>query len=271
MTMWVYPILFLGLLLIPLMISGFFISSKKMGFYVDAVSHSSMAIFTVLLLIFSVGQDLGPATSVWLAVCGVGILGAGISFRLFQWDRQSQEPWMGELFVGSLALSAIVISKFPLQGVDFDALFLGQLLLLKQVDLHIGAFFALIFLGAYGVYGNAWQLFFMDRELYRHVYGARRLPLVVLFFLMTALIGFMVQSVGLIFTFAVLIFPGRLAHKLSASTWGIWFCMAGGILILGIAGLRVGYVLDFPVGPTCALLWLFADLSHSLIESVQKS
>lgn len=252
-------LVFLVLSVCPLVLAGYFVSSRRMGFFVDAVAHSTLALFSVLVLVFSAWMSIGPDLSIWFAVLGIGGIGACVSFRLFGHGR-SQEPWMGEIFVGSLAIAAIVFSQFPLGGIDFDALFVGQILLIKPIDFHILLLLNAGFLIAYGVYGRRWHLFFVDRSLYRHFFGPTRWPVFVLFFLMTSLIGFLVQSIGIIYCFALLVFPVRWASRFGARLVSVFWVSAVSIVWVGFLGLVLSYWLDVPAGPMGALLWVVVEL-----------
>ena len=247
-------VVFMALLAFPLGVAGFFISARRMGFYVDAIAHSAMAIYTIFIFLWMAWFGLGGHLDVWVAIAVVGILGAVISFRLFS-DYGSREPWMGEVFVGALATAAIFLSKMPVRGIDFDALFMGQVLFLKPLDFQLAASLTILFALGMLLYRSKWQLFFVDRHLFRHYYGQDRLSMFVLYFLMSSLVACLVQSVGIILTFAWLMFPGRVARYFTRTMRVTLLLSMGLILGMGVLGLWVAYVVDIPAGPTCAGLW----------------
>ena len=259
LKMWVLPILFVFITSIPLSIAGFFISSRRMGFYVDAISHSAMSLFTMLTFLWFAWIQGGLEWGIWFAILGAGLAGALMSFRLFH-DFNNKEPWMGEIFVLTLSLAALFMSKMPLRGIDFEGLFLGQLLLLTPLDFQISVVICAVLAFSYVVWGSRWHLFFLDRYLFRQYYGSRSLGIFWLFFLISILIAFLVQSVGFILSFAWLIFPCRFVHQRIASIWGTLIVSI--LLINGMAwvGFGVSYIVDIPVGPTCAILWVILEV-----------
>jgi ABC-type Mn2+/Zn2+ transport system permease subunit len=258
-------VIFMMLAAFPLAISGFFVSSRRMGFYVDAISHSAVAIYSIF--IFLLGslisvQDLISVKGEWdmvLAVVAVGLAGALISFRLFE-DVSSREPWMGEIFVGSLGVASLFLSWMPLRGMDFDSLFIGQLLLLKPLDIAMMVGLAGLMGMAYVKYHPHWHVFFADRHLYRHLFGNAMFPIFVFFLMTSTLIAILVQSVGIILTFAWMIFPSRWAFRVSGGSikWTLAFCPLW-IVGLGGLGISLSYWANLPAGPTCALVWLIPE------------
>lgn len=259
MWLWGFPVIFLALSCWPVAVAGQSVSTKRMGFYVDAVAHSALAFFSIFIAIV-VSMGLSPSGyGVWLAVGGVGVIGALMSYRLFH-EGMSSEPWMGEIFVLSLAAASIALSKIPLTGIDLGRLFMGQFLLIRSFDIQLLLIINGVFLAAYALYGRRWHVFFWDSHLYRHIYGKSWWPLLVLFFLITALVGFLVQSVGLIYAFALMIFPGRTALMLRPTVRGSMILSGVLIFTLGCVGLWLSYMLDIPAGPTCAATLVITDL-----------
>jgi ABC-type Mn2+/Zn2+ transport system permease subunit len=259
MNLLTLPILFLMLSAVPLAVSGYVVSAKRMGFYVDGVAHSSLAVFSILMVLVVIGLGGSTQLGVWLSVLVMGVIGATLSLKLIR-RSESGEPWMGEVFILSLAIAAIVLSKYSLAGINLSQLFLGQFLLVEWTDIQILLAFNLLFIGLSAKFGRQWRLFFWDPSLYRHVFGVSKVPLWTFFFLVTALIGFLVQAVGLIFAFALLIIPGQLASHFWKS---FQFRMGGigGIVIGGgFLGLALSMLLDWPAGPTCALTLVTVNL-----------
>lgn len=272
------PILFLILAAWPVAVAGHYASAKRMGFYVDAVAHSALAVFSIFMVLSVLLEQLSTSMAIWFSILGVGGMGAWLSTRLLHvgssqgYPRQNSlrgEPWMGEIFVLSLAASSIVLSKVPLAGIDFGRLFLGQFLWVKPLDLHILITFNILFLLAFIFWGRRWHVFFWDPFLYRHIYGRSRIALWILFFLMTSLVGFLVQSVGVIYAFALMIFPGRTAHMLASSMPKGFVLTALLVCVMGMLGLWLSYVFDIPSGPACAVFLVLADMGGKILIAIR--
>ncbi|HEY1173224.1 MAG TPA: metal ABC transporter permease [Verrucomicrobiae bacterium] len=168
--------------------------------------------------------------------------------------RGSMEGQIGALYVVSLAVSLLLLSKCPSAEKGWLELFKGQIIAVSNGDLWLtGTVMAVVVLVLH-LFRREFLLVSFDREMAITLKKNVLLWDVLIYLLIGLTISIAVLTVGPLITFAFLLLPPLIVHPFAKNMKQ--FAVASSILggVVAFLGFWLAYVKDLPVGPTDVVL-----------------
>lgn len=236
---------------------GCFVVWRRMAYFGDAVSHSSL---------LGVTLGLALAMPLMLGVAIVAALIAGIVAFTGSRDGFAADTVLGVFSHAALALGLVLASLVPDLRVDLFETLLGDILAVTPTDLltiWIGA--ALIFV----ILIWRWRSLLnatLSPELMVAEGGSASTDKLVLTMTLALFVALSMQVVGVLLITAMLILPAAAARPLSRSPEQM-AVNAGviGVLSVGL-GLQASWYWDTPAGPSIILIASLAFLLSNLVQ-----
>lgn len=220
------------------------IVSNRMGFFSDAIAHSTLAGVALGLLL-----GINPVTS----MIGAGIVVALLIAAMRQRSGLSVDALLGVALAGSLAVG-VILYHYASGFADMHAYLFGRLTFLDGGDLIAVGGAGLLSLIVVGLYSNQFALLAVSRPLARsRGVKAARYDF-VLIVLLGLVVSVCVRAVGLLLVNALMIIPAATSKNFARSYRGMcWGAMIVSVLA-SVGGLFLGGAFSIPEGPAMVVL-----------------
>lgn len=220
------------------------IVSNRMGFFSDAIAHSTLAGVALGLLL-----GINPVTS----MIGAGIVVALLIAAMRQRSGLSVDALLGVALAGSLAVG-VILYHYASGFADMHAYLFGRLTFLDGGDLIAVGGAGLLSLIVVGLYSNQFALLAVSRPLARsRGVKAARYDF-VLIVLLGLVVSVCVRAVGLLLVNALMIIPAATSKNFARSYCGMcWGAMIVSVLA-SVGGLFLGGAFSIPEGPAMVVL-----------------
>jgi len=191
------------------------------------------------------------------AIAGSIIFSLGTIFALAFLERKGKgyvEGRIGMLYVVSLGLSLLLLSKCPQAEQGWMNLFKGQIISVSAGDLALTASVMAIVVAVLFSFRREFLLVSFDREMAVTLKKNVLLWDVGIYLLIGLTISIAVLTVGPLITFAFLLLPPLIVHPFARNMRQ--FAVASSVLggVVAFVGFWIAYRWDFPVGPADVVL-----------------
>jgi ABC-type Mn2+/Zn2+ transport system permease subunit len=191
------------------------------------------------------------------AIAGSVIFSLAAIFGLAFMERKGKgyvEGRIGMLYVVSLGLSLLLLSKCPQAEAGWLSLFKGQIIAVSQNDLWMTAGVMGVVVAVLHFFRREFLLVSFDREMAITLKKNVLLWDVLIYLMIGLTISIAVLTVGPLITFAFLLLPPLIVHPFARNM--TQFALASSILggVVAFVGFWISYVKDMPVGPTDVVL-----------------
>jgi len=237
-----YVAILVGIML-PLL--GAYVINRNLGFTGDAIAHASFPglVFGVMI-----------GVSIFVVAIPVAILIALLIGFMINKTKIGEDTAIGITFSSLFALGFILLSIFDGVLLNIEDVLLGQILGVSDLDVLFTSILSLIVVLILFIFHKQFLFFSFDRKG-AEVGGLNPnlLNNIYLVILSLAIMGSL-QSVGIILVLSMLITPAAAAKILlkNFSRSMILGSLFG--VIASMSGLYLSYYLDFPSGPSMALV-----------------
>ncbi len=220
------------------------IVSNRMGFFSDAIAHSTLAGVALGLLL-----GINPVMS----MIGAGVVVALLIAAMRQKSGLSVDALLGVALAGSLAIG-VILCHFARGYADMHAYLFGRLTFLDSGDLVALCGAALLSLLVVALYSNQFALLAVSRPLAksRGVKAARYDFILIV--LLGLVVSVCVRAVGLLLVNALMVIPAATSKNFARSYRGMCWGALGVSLLASMGGLFAGGVFKIPEGPAIVVI-----------------
>ena len=226
-------------------IIGPYVVVKRIVFISGGIAHTVLA-GVGLALVLGLHPLAGAIPCALLAAIFIGLIGLRA--------RQREDTIIGACWVIGMAVGLILFAQVPGYNTDLMSYLFGDILMVSSGNLSIImgldiliAVFTLLF------YKQFLAVCF-DEE-YARVQGVRVEPVYLLLLCLIALtVIVLMQVIGIVLVIGLLTLPAATAGLFARSV--AWMMLIAAILgvLFTMIGIWISYTLDFPTGPTIAIL-----------------
>lgn len=224
---------------------GCFLLWRRQAFFGDVMAHSAMLGVAISLL-------FGSASPLWGIILICFLLSSLLAYgpRLF---NLPSDTWLGLLSYTLMAIAFIVIRTLPKKSQNIECFLFGDLLLLNKTDimtLFIIVFVVCLFLW---IFWRKLLLITLDPD-WAHVEGIAPHHMTFLFLmLLSSVVAITLPIIGALLVPGLLLLPAACAAQFSKSPEGMIRRAILMALIMLFLGIALGFLLDWPIGPTCVV------------------
>lgn len=220
------------------------IVSNRMGFFSDAIAHSTLAGVALGLLL-----GINPVAT----MIGAGVVVALLIAAMRQRSGLSVDALLGVALAGSLAVG-VILYHFASGFADMHAYLFGRLTFLDATDLWALGGAALLSLIVVALYSNPFALLAVSRPLARsRGVKAARYDF-VLIVLLGLVVSVCVRAVGLLLVNALMVIPAATSRNFARSYRGMCQGALWVSLLASLGGLFAGGALSIPEGPAMVVV-----------------
>lgn len=250
---------FLGSALIAMLLAsiatgviGSYVVVKKISFLSGSIAHSilgGMGLF--LWLQKSKGfAFLDPIYGAFIS----GILSALLIGWVHIHLKQRQDPLIAAIWSTGMALGVIFISMTPTYSVELTNILFGNILWVSTKDLWFLLVFDFILLFCVcAFYAPFLSLCFDEEQTYLQGYSSSGLYLFLLSLVALSIV-ILIQVIGIILVLALLTLPVMIASFFTIRLFSLMVLSSLICAGLGIIGIALSYLFNFPMGATIALV-----------------
>jgi zinc transport system permease protein len=242
--------------------TGSLVVVKRISYVAGAIAHAVLGgIGMALYFREAHGVEwLHPLIGALFSALVAALLIAFI--RTSRFERE--DSVIGAIWAVGMAAGLVFIAKTPGFTDPMSYLF-GNILILSRTDLLLIAGMDFLLLTLLGLTYNHLQAVCFDEELAE----LRGLRVGVVYTLLLSLVAvtvvLLVSLVGVVLVVALLTIPAAMAAHHVRSLWAMMLVASGITLVFTLIGIMVGFILDWPVGPTIILCAGFAYLAQNLV------
>jgi zinc transport system permease protein len=220
------------------------IVSNRMGFFSDAIAHSTLAGVALGLLL-----GINPVTS----MIGAGVVVALLIAAMRQRSGLSVDALLGVALAGSLAIG-VILYHFARGFADMHAYLFGRLTFLDASDLIALGGAAVLSMLVVALYSNQFALLAVSRPLAksRGVKAARYDFILIV--LLGLVVSVCVRAVGLLLVNALMVIPAATSKNFARSYRGMCWGALGVSVLASVGGLFAGSSFSIPEGPAIVVL-----------------
>ncbi|MCX8166984.1 MAG: metal ABC transporter permease [Candidatus Micrarchaeota archaeon] len=232
------------LIAVPSAIAGYFLVMRKLSMLGDGIAHISL---------------LGVVTGIIIKINPIisAVALSGLSTVIIEHLKNSKvlrsDLSLTLLFIISLAISALLISKFKLYSLDIMSLFFGSIIGITHEELLIMFFLSLISTLILYLFRYYFLLFSYDHES-SSIFGVNSSLIGYVFaFLTGIIIAFSIKIAGILLISVLLLLPTLIANRIAK---GFDYSIIVSIvvsLLTSFFGVTLSYLLDIPVGACIAI------------------
>lgn len=251
----------LGGVLVAILASlvGILVVLRRASFFGDSVAHASLAGVALGLLL-----GLNPL----LTAAGFAVLIAFLLPILQQKSRLPLDSLLGFILPFSMGLGMMILSRLPGYQPELVSFLFGSILAIGWEGLGLIVILSLVTLGTILILKE--QLIFasFDQE-YARITGLPVRALDIIYSILVALtIVASLRLVGIVLVNALLVVPAATA-RLYAKSLKQMFILTPILSVMSVlVGLFLAYLLNFPVGPTIAVVAGSALLVSIVISKI---
>ncbi len=224
--------------------SGIFVTIKKMAYFSESISHSSLAAIALALW-------LGFDPSIFLIIFSV-IIAAGVAL-LAQSSIASRDSVIGIIHATVMSGGIILLSFLKGGNTDISRYLFGDVLAVTQIDLYICAalfIFSIIYLARLS---KIHTLTSLTPQLARlNGINVKKYDF-MLMILLSLIISVSVKIAGAILVTALLIIPANTAKNISSGYKSFILISILSGLSGAVCGVLTSIFFDFPTGPSIVL------------------
>lgn len=242
-------------------IMGSYVVVKRITFLAGGISHTALGGMGVAYF-FGKLPIYGALAAAILAALFIG----WASLRRSQYE----DTLIGAFWAIGMAVGILFISRTPGYNVDLMSYLFGNILLVRDADLHLMAALDVVIVLATLAFSNQFLAVCFDARFAR----LRGVPVDFFYLLLLCLVALtvvlLIQVVGLILVIALLTLPAAIAVQYAQSLQRIMLLATLFGMGFSVLGLFVAYQFDLPAGATIILLAGSAYLLATLFCSNKK-
>lgn len=168
--------------------------------------------------------------------------------------KQKEDAAIAAIWSSGMALGVIFVSLIPGYVKDFSSFFFGNILWISNADIYMLLILdALVFLLVFFFYPRFLIICFDEEQA-----KLQKMATKSLYFLLLSLISIsivlLMQVIGIILAIALLTIPPTLARLFTSSLFHMMLLSCLFCVTFNFFGTLVAYMLNFPPGPTIALI-----------------
>jgi zinc transport system permease protein len=231
---------------------GSYVVVKRIAFISGSIAHSVVGGIGFFLW-------LGRAQAIpWASPLAGALLASVISAAIIGWIhmfyRQREDSAIAAVWSLGMATGVLFLSRTPGFSVELTNFLVGNILWVSPSDLVILAILDVIVIGTVLFLYQRLLAICFDEDQAR-LQGVKVHSLYILLLILIAItVVLLMQTVGVILVMTMLTLPAAIANVFTKQLWKMMILSVLASALFSLVGTFLAFHLDWPVGPTIALL-----------------